>query len=237
MELNPPAMPPISSQNSLLAAATLTPVIGEVPSLRPRVKAVGVPFSQIAADLGLGPWEVLHQGISNRIGIPIGTVGIFVGLLVLAAWFPLRQKLGIGTVLNVITIGIVIDLTMLAIPDLHPLLIRWPALLGGLLLVGAGGGLYIGAGLGPGPRDGLMTGMAARGWFSIRLARTLLEVTALTAGWLLGGTVGIGTLLFALSIGPLVQLFLRKLTMRPTGASYQSPITSRYHSTKTGDSK
>jgi uncharacterized membrane protein YczE len=185
-----------------------------LPQLMFGLVVVGLGFAlMVEADLGLGPWEVLHQGISNRIGIPIGTVGIFVGLLVLAAWFPLRQRLGIGTVLNVITIGIVIDLTMLAIPNLHSLSLRWPVLLSGILLVGVGGGLYIGAGLGPGPRDGLMTGLAARGWMSIRVARTLLEVTALTAGWLLGGTVGIGTLLFALGIGPLVQIFLAKLTM------------------------
>jgi uncharacterized membrane protein YczE len=185
-----------------------------LPQLMVGLVVVGVGFAlMVEANLGLGPWEVLHQGISNRNGIPIGTVGIFVGLLVLAAWLPLRQRLGVGTVLNVITIGIVIDLTMLAIPDLSSLLMRWPALLGGLLLVGVGGGLYIGAGLGPGPRDGLMTGMAARGWTSIRTARTLLEITALTAGWLLGGTVGIGTLLFALGIGPLVQLFLGRLAI------------------------
>ncbi len=185
-----------------------------LPQLMFGLVVVGFGFAlMVESNLGLGPWEVLHQGISNRIGIPIGTVGIFVGLLVLAAWIPLRQRLGIGTVLNVITIGVVIDLTMLAIPDLTSLLIRWPALLGGLLLVGVGGGLYIGAGLGPGPRDGLMTGMAGRGWFSIRTARTLLEVTALTAGWLLGGTVGIGTLLFAAGIGPLVQIFLGRLAI------------------------
>jgi uncharacterized membrane protein YczE len=185
-----------------------------LPQLMFGLVVSGVGFaSMVEANLGLGPWEVLHQGISNRIGIPIGTVGIFVGLLVLAGWYPLRQKLGIGTVLNVITIGIVIDLTMWAVPDLSSLLIRWPALLGGILLVGIGAGLYIGAGLGPGPRDGLMTGIAGRGWMSIRAARTLLEVTALTAGWLLGGTVGIGTLLFAAGIGPLVQLFLGKLTI------------------------
>ena len=185
-----------------------------LPQLMIGLVVVGVGFAlMVEARLGLGPWEVLHQGISNRIGIPIGTVGIFVGLLVLAAWIPLRQRLGVGTVLNVITIGIVIDLTMLAIPDLGSLLIRGPALLGGLLLVGIGGGLYIGAGLGPGPRDGLMTGMAARGWFSIRTARTLLEVAALTAGWLLGGTVGIGTVLFAAGIGPLVQMFLGRLAI------------------------
>jgi uncharacterized membrane protein YczE len=192
-----------------------------LPQLMFGLVVVGVGFAlMVEANLGLGPWEVLHQGISHRIGLPIGTVGIFVGLLVLAAWFPLRQKLGIGTVLNVITIGIVIDLSMLAIPDLHSLLVRWPSLLGGILLVGIGGGLYIGAGLGPGPRDGLMTGMAGRGWMSIRVARTLLELTALTAGWLLGGTVGIGTLLFAAGIGPLVQLFLAKLTIgKPAIAS------------------
>ncbi len=185
-----------------------------LPQLMIGLVVVGVGFAlMVESDLGLGPWEVLHQGISNRVGIPIGTVGIFVGLLVLGAWIPLRQRLGVGTVLNVITIGIVIDLTMLAIPDLSSLLIRGPALLGGLLLVGIGGGLYIGAGLGPGPRDGLMTGMAARGWFSIRTARTLLEVTALTAGWLLGGTVGVGTLLFAGGIGPLVQMFLGRLAI------------------------
>ena len=117
---------------------------------------------------------------------------------------------------------------MLAIPDLHSLLIRWPALLGGILLVGIGGGLYIGAGLGPGPRDGLMTGMAGRGWMSIRAARTLLEVTALTAGWLLGGTVGIGTLLFTGGIGPLVQLFLGRLTIGPiTAVSPDVPVGAR----------
>jgi uncharacterized membrane protein YczE len=196
-----------------------------LPQLMFGLVIVGFGFAlMVEANLGLGPWEVLHQGISNRIGIPIGTVGIFVGLLVLAAWLPLRQRLGVGTVLNVITIGIVIDLTMLLVPDLHSLLIRWPALLGGLLLVGIGGGLYIGAGLGPGPRDGLMTGMAARGWFSIRTARTLLEITALAAGWLLGGTVGIGTLLFAVGIGPLVQLFLGKLTIGKAGQ--RSPVVS-----------
>ena len=196
-----------------------------LPQLMVGLVVVGLGFAlMVESDLGLGPWEVLHQGISNRVGIPIGTVGIFVGLLVLGAWIPLRQRLGIGTVLNVITIGIVIDLTMLAIPDLSSPLIRWPALLGGLLLVGVGGGLYIGAGLGPGPRDGLMTGMAARGWFSIRTARTLLEVTALTAGWLLGGTVGVGTLLFAGGIGPLVQMFLGKLTIGKPGR--QSPVVS-----------
>ena len=191
-----------------------------LPQLMLGLVVVGFGFAfMVESNLGLGPWEVLHQGISNRIGIPIGTVGIFVGLLVLAAWIPLHQRLGIGTVLNVVTIGIVIDLTMLVIPDLDSLLIRWPALLGGLLLVGIGGGLYIGAGLGPGPRDGLMTGMAGRGWFSIRTARTLLEITALTAGWVLGGTVGVGTVLFAGGIGPLVQFFLGKLTLLPAATT------------------
>lgn len=170
--------------------------------------------AMIESGLGLGPWEVLHQGISTLTGIPIGTVGILVGLAVLGAWIPLRQRLGVGTLLNVVTIGIVIDLTMAAVPDLVGTAMRWAFLLGGILLVGIGGGLYIGAGLGPGPRDGLMTGIAGRGWLSIRTARTLLEVAALTGGWLLGGTVGVGTLLFAVGIGPLVQFFLGRLTIR-----------------------
>ena len=209
---------------SVFISVTRAELRRRLPQLMFGLVVVGLGFAlMVESNLGLGPWEVLHQGISNRIGIPIGTVGIFVGLLVLAAWIPLRQRLGIGTVLNVITIGVVIDLTMLVIPDLDSLLIRWPALLGGLLLVGIGGGLYIGAGLGPGPRDGLMTGMAGRGWFSIRTARTVLEITALTAGWLLGGTVGIGTLLFAVGIGPLVQLFLGRLTL--TASTNQPPAT------------
>lgn len=166
----------------------------------------------VLADLGLGPWEVLHQGLSRHTGIPIGTVGILVGFVVLLGWLPLRQPPGVGTLTNVVLIGVTIDAVLAVAPVPQAVPLRWACLGVGVLLVGIGSGLYIGAGLGPGPRDGLMTGVAARG-HSLRLARTGLELGALVAGWALGGTVGVGTVLFALAIGPLVQLFLGRLTM------------------------
>jgi len=166
----------------------------------------------VLGDLGLGPWEVLHQGLSERTGVPIGTVGILVGFLVLLGWLPLRQRLGVGTVCNVVVIGLVVDATLALSPEPDGLVARSACMLGGVLLFGLGSGLYIGAGLGPGPRDGLMTGLAARG-HSLRLVRTMIELGALVAGWALGGTVGVGTLVFAFGIGPLVQLFLGRLTI------------------------
>lgn len=168
--------------------------------------------SMVRADLGLGPWEVLHQGLAQRVGLPIGTVGILVGFVVLLGWLPLRQRLGIGTISNVIWIGLVIDGTLAVLPSVDDVALRIALLVVGVVLVGVGSGLYIGAGLGPGPRDGLMTGVAARG-YSLRLVRTAIEVSALAAGWLLGGSVGVGTVLFAFAIGPLVQLFLPRLTI------------------------
>lgn len=166
----------------------------------------------VLADLGLGPWEVLHQGLSERTGLPIGTMGILVGVAVLVAWVPLRQRPGVGTLCNVVLIGVTIDLVVAAGSEPAGALGRWAAMLAGVVLVGVGSGLYIGAGLGPGPRDGLMTGLAARG-HSLRLVRTLLELGALVAGWALGGTVGVGTVVFAFGIGPLVQLFLGPLSV------------------------
>ncbi len=166
----------------------------------------------VRARLGLGPWEVLHQGISNRTGVPIGTVGIGVGFVVLLLWIPLRQRLGVGTIANVILIGLVIDLTLFLVPTFESLPLRIACMLGGIVGMGVGSGFYIGAGLGAGPRDGLMTGIADRG-YSLRLVRTLIELSALGLGWLLGGNVGIGTLLFAVLIGPIVQLFLGRLTL------------------------
>jgi uncharacterized membrane protein YczE len=164
----------------------------------------------VRADLGLGPWDVLHQGVSERTGIPIGTVGILVGLAVLALWLPLRERMGIGTVCNVIVIGVVIDLTLLVLVEPSSTALRVTFLLLGAFLFGPGSGFYIGARLGPGPRDGLMTALAARGP-SVRLVRTGIELTALAIGFLLGGSVGAGTLLFALTIGPNVQWFLERL--------------------------
>lgn len=169
---------------------------------------------QVQAGLGLSPWEVLHQGISERTPITIGVAGIIVGFMVLAAWIPLRQRPGIGTVLNVVVIGIVIDGTIAVVDVSTAAAVRWAFLLGGTVAIAIGSGLYIGVRLGPGPRDGLMTGLAGRG-FSIRLARTLIEGTALVTGWLLGGTVGIGTVVVAVLIGPLVQVFLPRLDLGP----------------------
>ena len=168
----------------------------------------------VASNLGLAPWEVLHQGIARHIPLGIGTVGIGTGLLVLLAWIPLRERMGIGTLLNVVVIGVVIDLTLLWLDVPAALASRWALLLGGLVLIGVASGYYIGAGLGPGPRDGLMTGLARRGW-PIGRVRTGIEVSVLVGGWALGGTVGVGTVLFSLGIGPLVQFFLPRLSLPP----------------------
>jgi uncharacterized membrane protein YczE len=167
----------------------------------------------VAADLGLPPWSVLDQGISEHTGIPIGTVSILVGALVLCAWVPLRERPGLGTVLNILIIGVTTDLVLLALDTPESTPARLAYLLVGAFLWGPGSGLYIGADLGPGPRDGLMTGLAARGVGSIRAVRTGIEVSALTAGWLLGGSVGIGTVVVALTIGPNVQFFLPRLAV------------------------
>lgn len=167
----------------------------------------------VRARLGLGPWDVLHQGISEHTGIPIGTVGIGVGVLVMLGWVPLRQRPGIGTIVNTILVGLVIDATMLVVDDIDGLIARWTALLTGLVVAAAGTALYMGAGLGTGPRDGLMTGLSERTGVSLRAVRTALEVSALTGGWLLGGQVGAGTVLFACAIGPLLQYGLGRVTI------------------------
>ena len=171
----------------------------------------------VLAGLGLGPWDVLHQGLSERTGLPMGTLVILVGFVVLLAWVPLRQPVGIGTLCNVVLIGLVIDAVLAVSPEPRALGLRWACLLSGVALMGLGSGLYIGAGLGPGPRDGLMTGLARRTGASLRLVRTGIEVVVLVTGFLLGGTVGVGTVLDAVGIGPLTQLFLRRATVRLGG--------------------
>ena len=168
----------------------------------------------VLGGLGLDPWDVLHQGLARWTGIPIGTWTIIVGAAVLLLWIPLRQRPGIGTACNVIVIGTVIDLVLAVVPAPHALPVRWVSLLAGVALNGVATACYIGAGLGPGPRDGLMTGFARRG-HSLRLVRTSIELSVLATGWLLGGTVGIGTALYAVGIGPLVHLLLPRLTIRP----------------------
>ena len=166
----------------------------------------------IDADLGLAPWDVLHQGISEHTGIAIGTVAIIVGFVVLLAWIPLRERYGVGTLLNVLLIGTTIDVWLAVLPDHPPLPVRVVMLVVGTFLFGPGSGYYIGAGMGPGPRDGLMTALAARG-YSVRAVRTILEVSVLVVGFALGGSVGIGTLLFAFTIGPNVHFWLDRLTL------------------------
>lgn len=166
----------------------------------------------VASDRGLGPWDVFHQGVSFHTPIPIGTVGIITGLVVLLLWIPLRERFGVGTALNVICIGVVIDVTLIWLETPASETLRWVYVVGGVVMVGVATSYYIGAGLGPGPRDGLMTGLARRGW-PIGVVRTGIEVSVLGLGWLLGGTIGIGTLLFAFGIGPIVQVTLPRLTV------------------------
>lgn len=164
---------------------------------------------QVQAALGLDPWDVLHQGLGRVLNHRIGTVSIAVGALVLLLWIPLRQRPGLGTVSNVLVVGLAMNATLAVLPVQSGTVARATLLAGAVLLCGAATGMYISAGFGPGPRDGLMTGIARRTGISIRLSRTAVELTVLVTGWLLGGTVGVGTVVFAVAIGPLAQLFLR----------------------------
>lgn len=168
----------------------------------------------VQAGLGLDPWDVFHQGLSRHTGMSIGLASAVVGVVVLLAWIPLRNRPGIGTIANVIVIAVTVDIGVAVLPAPDDLRLRVPMMLGAVLLNAVSTVLYIGAGLGPGPRDGLMTGLVARTGLSVRLVRTLIEATVLTAGWLLGGTVGVGTVIYAFGIGPLVQLILRHMPRR-----------------------
>jgi uncharacterized membrane protein YczE len=171
----------------------------------------------IASNLGLDPWDVFHQGVSKRIGLSFGTVVIVVGAFVLLLWIPLRQKPGVGTIANAIVIGLTVNAVNAVLPVPHALWIRWSYGVGGILACAVASGLYLGARLGPGPRDGLMTGAVmrfpGRRFVSIRVIRTGIEGSVLLIGWLLGGTVGWLTLLFAVSIGPLAHVLIPLLSM------------------------
>ncbi|WP_433461505.1 YczE/YyaS/YitT family protein [Spirillospora sp. CA-128828] len=169
---------------------------------------------QVSSGLGNDPWDVFHQGLSRRLGLSIGMWIIIAGAVVMLAWIPLRQRPGIGTVSNVVLVGAFADLFLWLLPDPGALAARWAYLIAAVLVGGFATGCYIGAGLGPGPRDGLMTGLAARG-HSIRVVRTAIELTVLATGWLLGGTVGVGTVLYAVAIGPLTHVLLPALTIKP----------------------
>lgn len=166
----------------------------------------------VLANLGLDPWDVFQQGLARHSGIPIGTWSIVVGIGVLGLWVPLRQWPGLGTLANAVVIGLTMDLILGVAPVPHGAWLRWTLMASGVGLNGIATGLYIGAGLGPGPRDGLMVGLAARG-HPLRLVRTGIELTVLGAGWLLGGTVGVGTLVYALAIGPLAHIFIPRCTV------------------------
>ena len=168
----------------------------------------------VRADLGLDPWDVFHQGLSLHTPMTIGLASAVVGLAVLLAWIPLRTKPGVGTLANVVVIAVTVDvgLAVLSMPQSMPA--RVALMLGAVLLNAMATVLYVGAGLGAGPRDGLMTGLVARTGLSVRRIRTGIEVTVLAAGWLLGGSVGAGTVVYALGIGPLVQLVLRATPQR-----------------------
>jgi uncharacterized membrane protein YczE len=166
----------------------------------------------VRARLGLDPWDVLSQGIARRTGIPIGWVVDIIGAVVLLAWIPLRQRPGVGTVSNVIGVGIVLNVALAVIPAPAALAWRLPMLAAAIALNAVATACYLGARLGPGPRDGLMTGIVARG-HSLRRVRTAIEVTVLVAGVALGGSAGIGTLAYAVAIGPLVHLLLPRFTV------------------------
>ena len=168
----------------------------------------------VRAGLGLDPWDVFHQGLTRHTPMTIGVASAVVGVVVLLLWIPLRNKPGIGTVANVIVIAVTVDagLAVLSAPESMPA--RIALMLAAVVLNAVATVLYVGAGLGPGPRDGLMTGLVARSGLSVRVVRTAIEATVLGAGWLLGGSVGVGTVVYAFGIGPMVQLVLR-LTPEP----------------------
>ncbi len=157
------------------------------------------------ANLGLGPWEVLSDGLSSLTGQKLGTASIVVGIIVLLLWIPMREKPGIGTVLNIFLIGIVTNLALNLIRSTHDMTLQGLWLVFGVGLIGLGSALYLGSQLGAGPRDGLMLGLHRKTGWSLRLTRTVIEIVVVLLGYFLGGAVGIGTLVFALSIGPVIQ--------------------------------
>lgn len=169
----------------------------------------------VQAHIGLDPWTVFAQGIALQTGIGIGWVTIIIGAVVLLLWIPLRQRPGIGTLANIVLVGTSMQLTLEVLPDVEGWLAQAGMFIAGLLCVAVASGLYIGARFGPGPRDGLMTGLHEKWGWPIWVSRFGVEASVLVAGWLLGGTVGVGTVLFAVSIGPLVQLALRVFDTRP----------------------
>ena len=165
----------------------------------------------VAADLGVPPWDVFHQGVANSLGVSLGTVIIVTGVVIVLAFVPLKERIGLGTILNAVLIGISVDVTLSWLEQPDALWVRIALCAAGPPVVGLASGLYLAGGLGPGPRDGLMTGIGRRG-FTIWKVRTCIELTVMVLGVLLGGAIGVGTAWFALGIGPFVQFFLRRLS-------------------------
>jgi uncharacterized membrane protein YczE len=189
-----------------------------LPRLLAGIIILGVGIAPVLdAELGVAPWDVLHQGLSDVTGLSFGLVVVLVGLVVLLTWIPLKQRAGIGTIINTLTVGFIVNGVLELLPEVHNLAVRWAMLLGGIVVTSFGMALYIGAGLGPGPRDGLMTAVAARG-HPLWLVRTAIELLALAVGFALGGDVGIGTVLFAFGIGPIGHWFLARLHLGVGGA-------------------
>jgi uncharacterized membrane protein YczE len=176
----------------------------------------------VRSDFGLNPWDVFHQGVADRTAVSLGTVVIVTGFVVLLLWIPLRQRPGLGTVSNIIVIGLTADLALWLMPDINSLPLRAALLAAGIILNGAATAAYIGARFGTGPRDGLMIGLATRARFSIRTVRTSIELTVLAIGWLLGGTVDLGTVLYAIAIGPIVHVMLPLLAIRSDSSGRSS---------------
>jgi uncharacterized membrane protein YczE len=180
----------------------------------------------IASELGNSPWSVFAEGVSLNTPLSIGASTLVISAVVLLSWIPLRERPGMGTVLNAIVISVMIDVTLWAVPHLDAIGVRWSALLGGIVLVGVGSGFYLTANLGPGPRDGLMTGIHAKTGWPISAVRTGIEATAVAIGWLLGGTVGAGSVLFAVLVGPAVATALRVMRGRDAAPSPTSGRTA-----------
>jgi uncharacterized membrane protein YczE len=167
----------------------------------------------VRSELGNMPWDVLHQGLARQLGWSLGAVTVLVGALVLLAWIPLRERPGLGTISNVVVIGLAVDAALQVIPEAPSLVAGIGFMVAGVLLNAVATAAYIGVRLGPGPRDGLMTGLVRRTGGSVRLVRTSIEVVVVATGWLLGGTLGVGTVLYALAVGPLVHALLPRLTV------------------------
>ena len=167
----------------------------------------------VRSDLGVMPWDVLHQGLARHLGGSIGGWSMVVGALVLLGWVPLRERPGVGTVSNVLVIGVAVDAVLTVLPEPSAWAARGAFAVGGVVLNAVATAAYVGARLGPGPRDGLMTGLVRRTGGSVRLVRTAIEVVVVLAGWALGGTLGVATVLYTLAIGPLVHPLLPRLTV------------------------